>query len=67
MTSSALMPEPAGQRFQLPDGRRLPDIEQAEQDEGGEVALPVQRAGAGQRDPLPDHFVDDDDPGSFSS
>ena len=55
------MPEPAGQGFQLPHGRRLPDIEEAEEGERGQVALPVERARAGQRDPLADDFVHHDD------
>ena len=55
------MPEPAGQGFQLADGRRLPDIEEAEQGEGGEVALPVERACAGEGDPLAEHFIHHDD------
>src|SRR5439155_2859478 len=47
--------------FQLADGRRLPDIEEAEEGERGEVALPVERACASERDPLAEDFVYDDD------
>src|SRR5436190_10150568 len=49
--------------LELTDGRRFPDIEEPEQNEGRKPALPVQRDGAGDGDPLADHFVDDDKAG----
>src|SRR4051794_38671101 len=52
----------AGERFQLTGGGRLPDIEQAEEDERGKVGLPGQDGGAGEGDPLPDYFVHYDNP-----
>ena len=49
----------------MADGRRLPDIEEAEEGEGGEVALPIERACAGEGDPLAEDFIYDDDLGIF--
>src|ERR1019366_9673090 len=55
--------EAAGKGLQLPHGRRFPDIEEAEEGQGGQVALPVQGAGAGEGDPQAHDFVHDDDLG----
>src|ERR1017187_6935852 len=53
--------EPGGEGLQLPHGRRFPDIEESEEGERRQVALPVQCDRAGQGDPLAEDFVHDDD------
>src|ERR1035438_7474755 len=61
LTAGNTPAEPAGEGLQLAHGRRFPDIEEAEEGQGGQVALPVQGAGAGEGDPQAHDLVHHDD------
>src|SRR6185437_6038419 len=49
------------QSFSPSCGLRLPNIEKAEQQEGGQISLPIPDRRSGQREPLPEHLIDNDD------
>ena len=61
-TSSKTMPQPAGSRSNRRTGKRLGDIEEAEEDQRDQRVAPVGGAEE-QRDPLAGHFVDHDEAG----
>src|SRR5258706_103447 len=60
-------PPSARQALKLAHGRRFPDIEKTEQNEGGQHTFPVDDGRGGDGDPLSDDLVYHDDAGVLAS